>query len=76
MEMKPEHNPRRREGRSHAERLTVELPIGMMTALKIHAAQRETTIRALVTDLVQTVLEDAPTQAPKPAHEQANKTDA
>lgn len=34
------------------DRLTVDLPRGTLTALKIHAAQREMTIREVVTDLV------------------------
>lgn len=42
-----------RERRSHADRLTVDLPSGTLTALKIHAARRETTIRAVVTSLIQ-----------------------
>lgn len=56
MGTKSRNNLLRRDERSRAERLTVELPTGTLTALKIHAAQRETTIRALVTDLVQTAL--------------------
>lgn len=58
METKTRNNPLLREGRSRAERLTVELPTGTLTALKIHAAQRETTIRALVTGLVQVALKE------------------
>ncbi len=46
-------NPLRRDRRSRAERLTVDLPTGTLTALKIHVAQRETTIREVVTNLVQ-----------------------
>lgn len=42
-----------RDQRSRAERLTVDLPAGTLTALKIHVAQRETTIREVVTGLVQ-----------------------
>ena len=57
MGTKTMNSPLRRDGRSRAERLTVELPAGTLTALKIHAAQRETTIRALVTGLVQNALE-------------------
>jgi hypothetical protein len=34
-------------------RLSVDLPSGTLTALKVHAAQRETTIREVVTSLVQ-----------------------
>lgn len=63
METKTRNNPLRREGRSHAERLTVELPTGTLTALKVHVAQRETTIRAFVTDLLKTVLKEKGTQA-------------
>lgn len=40
------------------ERLTVDLPPGALTALKIHAAQRESTIRAVVKDLVQTAINE------------------
>ena len=43
----------RRDRRSLAERLTVDLPAGTLTALKIHVARRETTIRAVVTALIQ-----------------------
>lgn len=43
----------RRERRSHTSRLTVDLPSGTLTALKIHVARRETTIRAVVTSLIQ-----------------------
>lgn len=39
--------------RNGAERLTVELPAGTLTALKIHAARRERTIREIVTKLVE-----------------------
>ncbi|NVP54741.1 MULTISPECIES: hypothetical protein [Rhizobiaceae] len=42
--------PSRRE---RADRLTVDLPAGTLTALKIHVAQRETTIREVVTDLIE-----------------------
>lgn len=58
METKSINNSPRRDERSRAERLTVELPTGTLTALKIHVAQRETTIRALVTGLVQTALKE------------------
>ncbi|MBB3743510.1 hypothetical protein FHX10_003009 [Rhizobium sp. BK591] len=34
------------------ERLSVDLPSGTLTALKIHAARQETTIREVVTDLI------------------------
>lgn len=37
-------------------RLTVDLPPGILTALKVHAARRGTTIKEVVTDLVQTAL--------------------
>ncbi|WP_153511161.1 hypothetical protein [Rhizobium rhizogenes] len=43
--------------RKSPQRLTVNLPPGTLAALKIHAVQRETTIREVVTILVQTVLE-------------------
>lgn len=43
-----------RDRRSRAERLTIELPIGTRKTLKILAAQREVTIRAFVTNLLQT----------------------
>lgn len=63
MAMKTRNNPLQREGRSRAERLTVELPKGTMATLKIHVAQRETTIRAFVTDLIKTVLKEKGTLA-------------
>jgi hypothetical protein len=44
---------RLRERRSHVRRLTVDLPKGTFSTLKIHAIQRETTIRQFVTDLIQ-----------------------
>lgn len=40
----------RRERR--ADRLTVDMPPGTLAALKVHVAQRETTIREVVTNLV------------------------
>lgn len=43
----------RRDRRSRAERLTVDLPAGTLTALKIHVARHRTTIREVVTKLVQ-----------------------
>jgi glycerol-3-phosphate dehydrogenase len=46
----------RRDRRSHAERLTVDLPEGARTALKIHAARNQTTIRELIVSLVQNIL--------------------
>jgi hypothetical protein len=47
----------RRDRQSRAERLTVDLPAGTLTALKVHVAQRETTIREVVTNLVQNEIE-------------------
>jgi hypothetical protein len=41
------------ERQRRADRLTVDLPIGTLTALKIHAAQNQTTIRDVVTALIQ-----------------------
>lgn len=41
-----------RDQRSHAARLSVDMPRETLTALKVHAAARETTIRAVVTSLV------------------------
>jgi len=35
-----------------ADRLTVDLPTGTLTALKIHAAEKQTTIRDVVTALI------------------------
>ncbi|MQX78117.1 hypothetical protein [Sinorhizobium medicae] len=52
MKTNDDRNPPRRDRRSRAERLTVDLPAGTLTALKIHVAQRETTIREVVTNLV------------------------
>lgn len=46
-----------RSRRSHARRLTVDLPAETFAALKIHVAQNETTIRAIVTALIQTHIE-------------------
>lgn len=45
----PQARPSRRD---RADRLTVDLPAGTLTALKIHVAQRETTIREVVTHLI------------------------
>lgn len=53
MEMKPADEALRRDGRSYASRLTVSIPKDTLTALKIHAAQRDTTIRKVVTDLIE-----------------------
>lgn len=39
------------------ERLTVDLPTGTLAALKIHVAQRETTIREVVTMLIKKEIE-------------------
>ncbi len=46
-------NVLRRDRRSRVKRLTVDLPGDALTALKIHAAERETTIRELVTSLIE-----------------------
>jgi hypothetical protein len=40
------------ERQRRADRLTVDLPIGTLTALKIHVAQNQTTIRDVVTALI------------------------
>lgn len=53
MEAKPPDKALRRDGRSYASRLTVNIPKDTLTALKIHAAQRDTTIREVVTDLIE-----------------------
>jgi len=50
--MNTKNDPRLRERRSHVSRLTVDLSKETLTALKIHAAARERTIRDVVTDLV------------------------
>ncbi|MBB4283902.1 hypothetical protein GGE43_004751 [Agrobacterium tumefaciens] len=42
--------------RDRADRLTVDLPSGTLTALKVHAAQREMTIREIVVALLRTTL--------------------
>ncbi|RCW23173.1 hypothetical protein DFR48_10742 [Ciceribacter lividus] len=39
--------------RGHADRLTVNLPAGTLTALKVHVAQHKTTIREVVTNLIE-----------------------
>ncbi|MGO6813388.1 hypothetical protein ACCS67_00700 [Rhizobium brockwellii] len=57
MEAKPPDEALRREGRSYASRLTVNIPKETLTALKIHAAQRDTTIREVVTDLIHDAIE-------------------
>ncbi len=36
-----------------ADRLTVDLPSATLTALKVHVAQHKTTIREVVTDLIE-----------------------
>ena len=46
-----------RSRRSHARRLTVDLPAETFAALKIHVARNETTIRAIITALIQTHIE-------------------
>lgn len=53
METKPPDKALRRDGRSYASRLTVNIPKDTLTALKIHAAQRDTTIREVVIDLIE-----------------------
>lgn len=53
METKSTDNALRRAGRSHASRLTLNIPKATLTALKIHVAQRQTTIREIVTDLIE-----------------------
>lgn len=40
------------------KRLTVDLPSGTLAALKIHAAQRELTIREIVVKLLQKTLKE------------------
>ncbi|MGO8332108.1 hypothetical protein ACC778_08280 [Rhizobium ruizarguesonis] len=40
------------KNRHPRERLSVDLPSGTLTALKIHAALQETTIREVVADLI------------------------
>lgn len=50
------NSPLSRDRRSHAERLTVDLPAGTRMALKIHAARNQTTIRELIVSLVQNIL--------------------
>lgn len=53
----------RRGRRSRAERLTVDLPAGMLAVLKVHVAQRETTIREIVTVLIQDEIDSKGVQA-------------
>ncbi len=45
-------NPRDSERISRGKRLTVDLPAGTLAALKILVAQRETTIREVVSSLL------------------------
>jgi hypothetical protein len=47
------NHPARPSRRDRTERLTVDLPAGMLTAVKIHAAQQEATIREVVTLLIE-----------------------
>ncbi|MGO7727952.1 hypothetical protein [Rhizobium leguminosarum] len=54
------HRP---DDRTRAERLTVNLPAGTLAALKIHVAQREKTIREVVTDLIQNEIASKGVQA-------------
>jgi len=42
--------------RIRTDRLTVDLPVGVLTALKVHAAQHDVTIREVVTSLIQQTL--------------------
>lgn len=51
------NTPPWRSRRNHACRLTVELPAETFAALKIHVARNGTTIRAIVTALIQTAIE-------------------
>lgn len=53
MALAPSNHQARPSRRDRAERLTVDLPAGTLTALKIHAAQRDTTIREVVTNLIE-----------------------
>lgn len=46
----------RRDQRSHVRRLTVDLPKDTLSALKIHAVRRETTIREFITNLIETAV--------------------
>lgn len=52
MKTKDTGNLPRQDRRRRAERLTVDLPAGTLTALKVHVAHCETTIREVVTNLV------------------------
>lgn len=45
-------DPRDQKNTSRGKRLTVDLPSGTLAALKIYVAQRETTIREVVTSLL------------------------
>lgn len=45
-----------RSRRSHARRLTVDLPAETFAALKIHVARNGTTIRAIVTELIENAI--------------------
>ncbi|MGR9423633.1 hypothetical protein [Rhizobium leguminosarum] len=46
-------NVLQRDRRSRVKRLTIDVPGDVLTALKIHAARHETTIRELVTSLIE-----------------------
>ncbi|WP_331373411.1 hypothetical protein [Sinorhizobium chiapasense] len=53
MEKNSRNNTLQRDERSHASRLTVTIPKGTLTALKVHVARRDTTIREMVTGLIE-----------------------
>ncbi|MGX5722829.1 hypothetical protein [Shinella zoogloeoides] len=57
MKVKTDNTAQGRGGRSFARKLTVEMPAETLTALKIHAAQRQTTVRQIVTRLVAAEIE-------------------
>jgi hypothetical protein len=59
----PSNHQARPPRRDRADRLTVDLPAGTLTALKIHAARQETTIREVVTDLIEKEIINKGTQA-------------
>lgn len=52
MKVNPDHTAQERGGRSFTRKMTVEMPIAVLTELKIHAARRQTTVREIVVALV------------------------
>ncbi|MEW9616568.1 hypothetical protein AB3G45_22425 [Shinella sp. S4-D37] len=52
MKVKTENTAQGRGGRSFARKMTVEMPAETLTALKVYAARRQTTVREIVIEAV------------------------